>query len=434
MSAPKQREATVKAVIFLANGDECRCIRMAETATIQDLVDHMLRVQDDWAEINVDGQKPLSFKAGEDSSTDDVRDRYAIVEVCTPAGGDAPRERFLPKDMRLDDPQMRPVRQAWERIMFRQLRAQFARAFGRSAQGQDNGKGKSKAAKKRAQQQRQQQQRQQREQLLQARRQAKGKGGKKGGASDYWFISPVPSNPKTQDVRLKFVDRDDYEVVKDKEGWLDVKENGKRRSRWVVYQEDTLMLYKDPDDDEPAFVLKDVADCEFNTKKAAPASRVLKLKSGIVDSIPEYTEEEEERDITEALSLAKLQRGAGDGGYLTIEQLKSGTSSSSKPTSAGTDDVEDVYLSLDDVDYDDVMMNEEGDYLTVDTLRELAEDAGYLSVDEMNRLANDQGDYLDVVAIRQLARDAGYLSVNEMRDLMEDDYMTVDEMHELATQ
>ena len=32
-----------------------------------------------------------------------------------------------------------------------------------------------------------------------------------------------------------------------------------------------------------------------------------------------------------------------------------------------------------------------GDYLTIEALRTLAEDAGYLSVDEMRRLANDEG-------------------------------------------
>lgn len=37
------------------------------------------------------------------------------------------------------------------------------------------------------------------------------------------------------------------------------------------------------------------------------------------------------------------------------------------------------------------MLNDEGDYLTLSSMRKLAEDAGYLTVDEMKRLANNEG-------------------------------------------
>ena len=51
-------------MIFLADGQECRCVTVPETTTIQDLVDHMLQVQDDWAEINVTGEKPIEMRDG----------------------------------------------------------------------------------------------------------------------------------------------------------------------------------------------------------------------------------------------------------------------------------------------------------------------------------------------------------------------------------
>lgn len=44
---------------------------------------------------------------------------------------------------------------------------------------------------------------------------------------------------------------------------------------------------------------------------------------------------------------------------------------------------------MDDLDY--LMVSPEGNYLTLETVKTLAEDAGYLSVGEMKQLAKDDG-------------------------------------------
>ncbi len=57
------------------------------------------------------------------------------------------------------------------------------------------------------------------------------------------------------------------QVVKAKEGWLDVKEAGKVKSRWVVLKEDTLLYYKDTADAKPIGQLDAVHTYELSTKK-----------------------------------------------------------------------------------------------------------------------------------------------------------------------
>ncbi len=50
---------------------------------------------------------------------------------------------------------------------------------------------------------------------------------------EYWFVAP-PTPAGAADLRLKLVNTDDYFVNKPKEGWLDVKDHGSVKSRWVV--------------------------------------------------------------------------------------------------------------------------------------------------------------------------------------------------------
>eukprot|EP00056_Hartaetosiga_gracilis_P000763 m.40346 g.40346 ORF g.40346 m.40346 type:complete len:421 (+) comp10346_c0_seq3:192-1454(+) len=416
----------------------------------------MLQVQSDWNQLGNEDEMS-STTAPFDIATPS-RDKFAIVEVVIPDGDGVATEKFLDESTPLNSNDLSAARQSWDRTMFRHLRAQFmhnagklrkkikGKGKGKGKEGKDVSTGNNKDGVKRKQA-------------------VLNKRVKKDTAAEFWFTSPTAGSKQGGDVRLKFVNRDEYTVVKEKQGWLDVKEKGKKRSRWVVYQEDTLNYYKDPADTEPVFLLTNVADCELDLKKGKKEKMTiklrkdkiktsllcendvmadkwynaitqgksgqkenLKLKSDVVELIPEYTEEEELADITNALSFKKLQ-SAGDGGYLTVESLRGAENGG---------DGDDDYMSLEDITMD-VMMNEEGDYLTVETMQSLLEDAGYLTIDEMNALADKDGGYIDVSTIKEVARDAGYMTAEEVHALMgdEDDddvdfgYLTTTEMQDL---
>lgn len=50
---------------------------------------------------------------------------------------------------------------------------------------------------------------------------------KKKGGDEYWFLDPNPQLRREHDeVKVKFVNTDHYQVVRNKKGWLDVKEKG----------------------------------------------------------------------------------------------------------------------------------------------------------------------------------------------------------------
>lgn len=68
------------------------------------------------------------------------------------------------------------------------------------------------------------------------------------------------------------------------------------------------------------------------------------------------------------------------------------------------------YLSSQEISQ--LLINEDGDYLTLDTMRELCENAGYMTVADMQGLANASGDYLTVTQMQEICRDAGYLTLD----------------------
>lgn len=104
----------VCAVVYLAGGEHCRCVNIDRKDTIADVVDLMLAVQEDWEEIGSGGTRPLAFKSAADSSTDAARDRYGMVLVTRGNGAGGPAsERLLPRDTRLDAPELAPLHAAW---------------------------------------------------------------------------------------------------------------------------------------------------------------------------------------------------------------------------------------------------------------------------------------------------------------------------------
>eukprot|EP00049_Salpingoeca_infusionum_P026356 m.25298 g.25298 ORF g.25298 m.25298 type:complete len:136 (-) comp8693_c0_seq4:634-1041(-) len=57
-------------------------------------------------------------------------------------------------------------------------------------------------------------------------------------------------------------------------------------------------------------------------KQEDGTARVFKLKTEAVEMIPEYSEEEEMRDLDNAMSFAKVTTTADDQGYLTVESIR----------------------------------------------------------------------------------------------------------------
>jgi hypothetical protein len=101
------------------------------------------------------------------------------------------------------------------------------------------------------------------------------KKGDKKPKKEYWFLSDALSKGQQQEpVRVKFVNTDDYIVVKGREGWVDVKESGKIKPCFVVLKEDTLHYYKDPKDPKPLGSVADVSACEITTKPGLLLSKL----------------------------------------------------------------------------------------------------------------------------------------------------------------
>eukprot|EP00045_Choanoeca_perplexa_P016392 m.221308 g.221308 ORF g.221308 m.221308 type:complete len:427 (+) comp17246_c0_seq2:4981-6261(+) len=402
----------ISAIVYLADGQQCRCLSVPAAGTIKDLIRSMLQVQEDWDDIG------SAASAGKSSNPDD----YAIVEVSRQAGSEVATESFLDSDMPIQSKELKVLRRSWESTVLRQIKKRFSIGFGQLPAGN-------------------------RRQSKSSKTKPKPKAKSMLQSDDYWFVSPFAKRPSRDDIRVKFVSRSHYTVTKSKQGWLEVKD-GRTKSRWVVYEEDTLLFYKDSEDPEPLLRVDDVATCEFKLKAGKKERSIVKLrrsklkidlvcendvmsekwlsairqgKSGnaasdggiqlkqdVVEMIPELTEEEEEAEIRAALSMRQMMakaRGDGDDTYLTLEDLE-----------GLNDDGNDVYMTTEDLDY--IMVNPEGDYLTLDAMRGLAEDAGYLSVDEMQRLAKPDGAYLTVEEMQHLAQDAGYLTATELRAQM----------------
>ena len=502
VTVDKHGRERIACFVYLADGQECRSIQVSPKATVSDLVTKMLEAKDDWTEDGAISKR----EPGSESSTDAAIDKYGIVEVRIPPGGGAPTERILPRSLAVSSKEMGAVRREWERIAFRQVQALFTRHNkGRAGEGGMSATAKLAAARKAKQQRR----------PSVAARLKKAK-------DEYWFIAPFPSGGATsakENVRVKLVNTDEYVVVRKKEGWLKVKEKGKTKTRWVVFQENTLMFFKDANSDSPTSSYEGIDTFEINLKpgkkekvsielqrgkkeklallcendimadrwydairqgasgdKSAPAAprgrKVLKLRMQVADDIPEYTEEEETREelrarsavratefkrMAQAQAAAAKKRKGGRGEYVTIEEMQrihtettlaaggSGSSGGGGGAAAGAssgDEDQGTYLTVEDVN--DLMINEEGDYLTLETLEELAQEggylrleeaaeAGYLTLEEAKEMAHEAG-YLDVAAAPQLVSSEGtYLTVEDMQELAEQaGYLTIDDMRDLA--
>lgn len=55
---------------------------------------------------------------------------------------------------------------------------------------------------------------------------------------------------------------------------------GKTKSRWVEFKEDQLLVFKDPDDEDPTSILPEVNDCEMKIKNGSKEKVTIKLKRG----------------------------------------------------------------------------------------------------------------------------------------------------------
>ncbi|EDQ85481.1 uncharacterized protein MONBRDRAFT_29218 [Monosiga brevicollis MX1] len=428
----------ISAIVYLADGQQCRCVRVPAAGTIRDLIAGMLKVQSDWNAIGAD-----KSAAAPSSSPDD----YGIVKVQRSLGEEVATEQFLDNSLTLQSKELRAVRRNWEATMLRQIRKQFSGGFGNKVVSTGNVRRQSRAQ----------------------RRNTASKTARQQTASDeYWFVSPFPKRPTKDEVRVKFVSRAAYKVSKGKQGWVVIKEL-RKKSRWVVYEEDTLLIYKDAEDETPAMRIDDVASGELVIKKSKKeavtiqmkwgktkltmicetevmadrwvaalrqgrsgldpeAATQLELKSEVVDMIPELTEEEEEAEIRAALAMRLLMqksRGAGqcvadEDAYITLSEMEA------YADEEGGED--DTYLTVDDMDY--IMVNREGDYLTIDAMRTLAQEAGYLTVDDMQRLAKPDGEYLTIADMQRLASDAGYISAADLREQLAADagYLSANEL------
>ena len=75
-----------------------------------------------------------------------------------------------------------------------------------------------------------------------------------------------------------------------------------------------------------------------------------------------------------------------------------------------------------------------GDYLTLEAVQQLVQEAGYLSVGEMQRLCNKEGAPPIVVYRAHCAIAGEYLTLAEMQHLVEEaGYMTAAELHALLS-
>lgn len=71
----------------------------------------------------------------------------------------------------------------------------------------------------------------------------------------------------TSDHLLKFVNVDDYNIVKPKEGWLKVKDKRGKTDRWVRVDENTLSYYTSPEDvSDPIDFIENVDKCTSHLK------------------------------------------------------------------------------------------------------------------------------------------------------------------------
>lgn len=435
------------------------------------------------------GGDASSSASPEDSSTDDPRDKYAIVVVESGDGG-VEVERLIPKQTKLNAPELKGLLKSWTRTALRHLQARYAKlsktagfkaaaaAGKKAAKGGKSKKpsatalaaGKSSAG---------------REYLF------KGADGSSGGSA-----SSSSSSSSKKVARAKFVNLDAYNVVKGKEGWLLVKDkSGKKAQQWVVYRENTLLTFNDPDDKGPTSTMEGVDSAKFEVKpkkgdafsikltngkqklslicetdllcqkwqdalqqgksgstsggggggkggaSAKPRGPVLKLKSMVpVEDIEEYTEEDEMRDEGR---LPPVDSGV----YITTQALhalgglKSGAAVpedsylSIGDLSSATAQQEDSYMTVDALD--GMLVDSEGSYLTLDAANAVIQGAGFKSLDG-SAGAPDTG-YLtlaDATAlVAKLQDDDSYLTVDEMQAAFREDdsYLTVTDMQALGS-
>jgi hypothetical protein len=94
---------------------------------------------------------------------------------------------------------------------------------------------------------------------------------------EYWFVAGGGA-AKVAGQRIKLVNTEDYHVSKPREGWLQVKDRGTIKDRWVVLrvcmyacmcdtQENTLFVYKDADTPAPLLTIADIDSYEVTLKK-----------------------------------------------------------------------------------------------------------------------------------------------------------------------
>ena len=53
----------ISAIVFLAEGSECRCLQVPRQGSVQDVIEAMVALQEEWEEIGRDGPKQLYVNA-----------------------------------------------------------------------------------------------------------------------------------------------------------------------------------------------------------------------------------------------------------------------------------------------------------------------------------------------------------------------------------
>eukprot|EP00042_Codosiga_hollandica_P042653 m.394628 g.394628 ORF g.394628 m.394628 type:complete len:560 (-) comp56379_c0_seq1:172-1851(-) len=481
----------IYAIVFLAEGNSCRCFQVDKSGCVSDLLDAILNVQEEWEEIGKDGPQKVSVatptSASADSNTDELRLRYAIVEERKDKAG-LITERVLPPSTPLKSPELRDLVRSWQRIYLRNMAQQFAQKF-KEAQAKGIKPGEK------------------------ARRASKEKP-----KTAYWFLAEhIGKNSAPGAVRVKFVNTDDYVVVRGKEGWVDVKEGGKIKSCWVVLKEDTLLYFKDPADAKPLGSLVDVSSWEITSKKGKGTSMIVKMKNStgklslicenevmgnkwldavrrgksgekkaashkgrvfklkvVPEMIPEYTEEEELAELAKhSKQAAYLSVGPHQNPYMTVQdgqprylsvephQNPYMTVQDGQPRYLSVGPHENPYMSIDDNHQPRYLSVDphQNPYMTIDGHQQRPENpymsvdegqARYLSVDPSKPTYMTVGPhenpymsiddaytpaYMTVEAMQTLANPNGYITLSEMHSLAkrkaDSDYMTITEIGQM---
>eukprot|EP00041_Stephanoeca_diplocostata_P019643 m.426887 g.426887 ORF g.426887 m.426887 type:complete len:260 (-) comp21359_c0_seq8:1692-2471(-) len=223
----QQGHATLSAVIFLDDGEQCRCLKLRKTDKVSDVIKKMQEVEADWRLLG-DATRPST------TLQPSVQQKNYRLVACTKHSDSTSgqvtnasvREEVLSNDLIVGSDRFREIRETWSKLFVRHLVASFAHGRGIASRNKPtkNTSGNSPLRRPREK--------------------------KTSKPTEYWFVCPR-ATAKNTEVRVKLVDMDRYKVVKGKRGWMHVVAKGvskKTPSVWVVLQENRLSIFADTDE------------------------------------------------------------------------------------------------------------------------------------------------------------------------------------------